>query len=112
MDNCQVLVTTHYVDRVYDWPVTSRVYLPESWASDGERRTDAGVPPEVRFGTKGEIALELIDAGVDAGVQTRAVVADAGYGDQPTLLDGLEERGLPYVVGVSSICQVPNRGRS
>ncbi len=103
VDNCQVLVTTHYVDRVYDWPITSRVYLPESWVSDGERRTDAGVPTEVRFETKGEIALELIDAGVDAGVRTRAVVADAGYGDQPTLLDGLEERELPYVVGVSSI---------
>ena len=38
MDNCQVLVTTHYVDRVFDWPITSRVYLPQSWAKDGERR--------------------------------------------------------------------------
>ena len=103
VDNCQVLVTTHYVDRVYDWPITSRVYLPKSWASDGVRRSGAGVPPEVGFETKGEIALGLIDAGMDAGVRTRAVVADAGYGDQPPLLDGLEDRGLPYVVGVPSI---------
>ena len=105
VDNCQVLVTTHYVDRVYDWPITSRVYLPKSWADDGERRSAAGVPTEVGFETKGEIALGLIDAGMDAGVRTRAVVADAGYGDQPPLLDGLEARGLPYVVGVPSIAR-------
>jgi len=101
VDNCQVLVTSHYVDRVFDWPITSRVYLPESWAEDRERRRRAHVPKEVPFRTKGEIALELIDAGLDAGVPTRAVVADAGYGDQPPFLDGLESRELPYLVGVA-----------
>ena len=104
-DNCQVLVTTHYVDRVYDWPITSRVYLPQSWVTDIERMATAGVPAEVRFETKGEIALRLIDAGMDGGVRARAVVADAGYGDQPPFLDGLEDRALPYVVGVPSIAR-------
>ena len=105
VDNCQVLVSTHYVDRVYDWPLTSRVYLPQSWVEDGERRSVAGVPAGLAFETKGEIALGLIDAGMDAGVRTRAVVADAGYGDQPPFLDGLEDRRLPYVVGVPSIAR-------
>lgn len=105
VDNCQVLVTTHYVDRVFDWPITSRVYLPQSWVKDRARRAAARVPADVRFRTKGEIALRLIDAGMDAGVRTRAVVADAGYGDQPPFLDGLEDRRLPYVVGVPSIAR-------
>jgi len=102
VDNCQVLVTTHYVDRAFDWPITSRLYLPQAWTEDRERCAAARVPEEVGFQTKGEIALELIDRGIEAGVLTRAVVADAGYGDQPTFLDGLENRCLPYVVGISS----------
>lgn len=102
VDNCQVLVTTHYVDRVFDWPITARLYLPERWALDPERRARAQVPQDISFRTKGQIALELVDRGLDAGVSTRAVVADAGYGDQPPLLDGLEARSLPYLVGVAS----------
>jgi len=102
VDNCQVLVTTHYVDRGFDWPITSRLYLPQTWATDRTRGAAAKVPTEVGFQTKGEIALQLIDRGIDAGVPTRAVVTDAGYGDQPTFLDGLEERRLPYVVAVPS----------
>ena len=54
------------------------------------------------FKTKGEIALDLIDSGIATGVPTWAVVADAGYGDQPVLLNGMEARGLPYPVGVAS----------
>ena len=65
VDNSQVLVTTHYVD------------LPQAWTKDRARRVSAKVPAEVGFQTKGEIALQLIDAGVDAGVPTQAVVADA-----------------------------------
>jgi len=101
VDNCQVLVTAHYVDRVFDWPVTGRLYLPQSWATDSERRGKARVPDEVGFHTKGRIGLRLLDQGRGAGLEPRAVVADAGYGDQPSFLDGLEERGIPYVVGVS-----------
>ena len=102
VDNCQVVVTTHYVDKVFDWPITGRLYLPEEWASDAARREKAKVSEAVSFQTKGEIALDLIDQGRRAGISTRAVVADAGYGDQPVLLDGLEKRGLSYVVGVIS----------
>ena len=52
--------------------------------------------------TKGESALEIIDAGIAAGLLTWAVLADAGYGDQPSFLEGLETRALPQVVGVAS----------
>ncbi len=81
----------------------SRVYLPKSWANDDECSAAAGVSEDVGFETKGEIAPGLINAGIEAGARTRAVVADAGYGDQPPLLDGLEDRRLPYVVRVPLI---------
>ena len=102
VDNCQVLVTSHYVDPVFEWPITARLYLPERWVHDAARRRRAQVPPNLPFRTKGEIALELVDQGREAGVPTRAIVADAGYGDQPAFLDGLERRRLPYLVGVAS----------
>ena len=101
VDNCQVLVTAHYVDRVFDWPITSRLYVPEGWAKDRERRAKAQVPESVRFQTKGEIGLELIDQAREAQVPFRWVVIDAGYGDQPPLLNGLVERQIPHLVAVS-----------
>jgi len=101
VDNCQVVVTAHYVDRVFDWPLTARLYLPKAWANDAERREKAHVPEAVSFQTKGVIGLDLLDRGREAGVEPEAVTADAAYGDQASFVDGLEERGLPYVVGVS-----------
>lgn len=99
--NCQVLVTAHYVDRVFDWPVTAQLYLPRGWAEDPKRRQGAQVPQEIDFRTKGEIAIELIDRAAADHVPFTRVIADAGYGDQPAFLNGLESRSLPYVVGVS-----------
>jgi SRSO17 transposase len=101
VDNCQVLVTTHYVDRVFDWPVAARLYVPKSWSEDQERCRKARVPESIAFATKGEIALDLIDHAMQAGVPFRAVVVDAGYGDQPVLLDGLVRRTMAHVAGVS-----------
>jgi SRSO17 transposase len=101
VENCQVLVTAHYVDRVFDWPVTGELYLPKSWAEDPERRRTAQVPEEIGFRTKGEIALSLIDEARAQKVPFEVVVADAGYGDQPAFLNGLEARSIPYVVAVA-----------
>lgn len=102
VDNCQVLVTAHYVDRVFDWPITARLYLPEEWSTDAARCAVAQVPPKVRFQTKGAMALELLDLARTAGVPATTVVSDTGYGEQPTFLDGLEARDLAYVVAVPS----------
>lgn len=103
VDNCQVVVTAHYVDRVFDWPITARLYLPASWTTDRRRRRQAQVPRTVRFQTKGEIALDLLDFARATGIAPRAAVLDPGYGDQPTVLHGLEARQLPYVVGVGVV---------
>lgn len=100
--NCQVVVTAEYVDPYYAWPVTGRLYLPQSWAEDEQRRQRAAIPAEVRFQTKPQIALTLIDEAQAAGVPFKVVGGDSGYGDNPTFLDGLEERQVACVVGVSS----------
>jgi SRSO17 transposase len=99
-----VLVTVHYVDRVFDWPVNARVYLPESWTEHPARCRKAKVPEEIAFATKGETALALIDQARAAGIAPRAAVSDAGYGDQPPFLDGLEARELAYAAAVG--CEI------
>jgi SRSO17 transposase len=101
VDNSQVVVTAHYVDRVFDWPVTARLYLPQRWAEDPKRRRRAQVPESVSFKTKGELALELIERARASQVPFRVVVVDAGYGDQPALLDGMVAREIPHVAAVS-----------
>lgn len=98
--NCQVTVNCHYAERTIAWPVATRLYLPQEWADDAERRTAAHVPDEVTFQTKAEIALDLLDEAKACGVPHSAVVVDADYGDNPHFLNGLEQRGERYGVAV------------
>ena len=49
VDNCQVLVTSHYVDGSFDWPITARLYLPEGWTQDQVRLSAAKVPAGTSF---------------------------------------------------------------
>ena len=88
--NCQVTVNCHYAERTIAWPVNTRLYLPESWANNPTRRIKAQVPTTVRFQTKAEIALDLLDQARGWGVKHACVVADADYGDNPAFLNGLE----------------------
>src|SRR5438309_2571977 len=50
--NCQVAVNCHYAERTVAWPVATRLYLPEPWAADPQRRQKAQVPANVLFRTK------------------------------------------------------------
>jgi SRSO17 transposase len=80
--------------------VATRLYLPQDWADDTDRRKKAKVPEKLRFQTKPQIALELLDQAKTRGVRWACVVADADYGDNPNFLDGLEKRRQRYVVAV------------
>src|SRR2546428_11686259 len=100
LTNCQVTVNCHYAERTRAWPVATRLYLPQAWAEDAERRKQAHVPDAVGFQTKAEIALALRDEANACGVQHRCVTCDADYGDNPNFLNGLEERRERHVVAV------------
>jgi SRSO17 transposase len=102
VDNCQVAVSLSLVNETASIPVGYRLYLPKAWADDLERRRKVGVPDEVEFQTKPEIALDLLDAALAAGKPKAPVLADAGYGDGTPFRDALSTRGLPYLVGVKA----------
>jgi SRSO17 transposase len=77
--NCQVAVSLHRADRSGSSPLGFRLYLPESWTADRDRCRPAGVPDEVGFQKKWELALELIDQAFAWSVAKPPVVlADSG----------------------------------
>jgi SRSO17 transposase len=90
--NCQVVVSAQYVayepqsSRPLHWPVSGRLYLPEGWANDPERRERSHVPCEVVFRSKPHIALSLVDLSGEWEVPFEVVVADSGYGKYPSFL--------------------------
>jgi SRSO17 transposase len=99
-DNCQVAVSLSLANHHASLPVAYRLYLPEVWAQDGARRRKTGVPEDVVFKTKPEIALEQIDAACKAGLPRGVVLMDAGYGCNTDLRTGVSALGLSYVAGI------------
>ncbi|MFI4972532.1 MAG: IS701 family transposase [Hyphomicrobiales bacterium] len=101
-DNCQAAVSLSLANRHASLPVSYRLYLPEEWAGDAARRRKAGVPKEVGFRTKPEIALEQIRAACAAGIARGVVLLDAGYGNHTRLRAEIGALGLTYVAGILS----------
>jgi SRSO17 transposase len=98
--NCQVMVSLTLARREVPVPIALRLYLPEDWAQDEERRAQAKVPESIVFEPKGNIALALIDAAIADGVRFGIVLADAGFGSSAAFRAALTERGLLWAVGV------------
>lgn len=94
--NCQVSVEVVASDGEIAAPMAGRLYLPESWANDRERRREAGVPATVEFQTKPAIALDLIREIVADGVSAAPVLGDEVYGAASELRRGLRALGLEY----------------
>jgi SRSO17 transposase len=98
--NCQVAVSLSLATERGSVPLDYRLYLPKEWAADTVRRNKLGVPAEVSFATKPEIAVAQMQDAKDAGVPPGVVLADAAYGDETAFRDGITALGLPYVVGI------------
>jgi SRSO17 transposase len=94
-DNCQVAVSLSLANRHASLPVAYQLYLPEEWSNDRKRLRKAGVPEDVGFKTKPEIALEQIAAACAAGLPRGAVLTDAAYGNNSDVPPG-RSRHLPF----------------
>src|SRR6266487_3566033 len=96
IDNCQMGVFLTYASTAGHTLLDERLYLTEEWATDWERRKEAGVPESVVFRTKPELALELIRT-VGPKVRHGWVTFDEGFGKDPGFLSGLEELDERYI---------------
>lgn len=101
-DNCQVAVSVSLACDQGSVPVAWQLYLPEDWAADSVRRAQTGVPEELRFATKTQIALAQLRALLAEGAPRHCVLADAGYGVDTAFRQALSDMGLQYAVGVTS----------
>jgi SRSO17 transposase len=114
--NCQVAVSLSLANHAASLPVAYRLYLPKDWAEDESRRRKAGVPEEIGFKTKPEIALEQIRWACEIGLPGELVLVDAAYGHDSKLRTGITELEKVYVAGIQpqSLVWAPGtrRGRT
>jgi SRSO17 transposase len=101
-DNCQVAVSLSIANHHASLPVACRLYLPQDWAQDGERRGKAGVPEDICFMTKQEIALEQRRRACEAGLPRGVALMDSAYGNDGKLRNGITALELTYVAAIQS----------
>src|SRR5882724_2877419 len=101
-DNCQVAVSLSLANHHASLPVAYRLYLPKDWAEDEARRGKAGVPADVGFETKQEIALKQLGWACEQGLARGVAVMDPGYGHSAQMRAGVTALGLTYVAGIQS----------
>lgn len=100
-DNCQVATSLHVATDDASACIGMQLYLPEEWASDIRRRRAVGVPEEIVFQKKWQIAISLLDEALSWEIEPRLSLADAAFGDSTEFRDALIERNCPYLVGIS-----------
>jgi SRSO17 transposase len=100
VENSQVGVFLAYASRQGHALIDRRLYLPQAWADDAERRRAAKIPEDVPFLTKPEIARAMVARALDAGVPCEWVLGDEVYGADRRLRMMLEARGRPYLLAI------------
>lgn len=109
--NCQVGVSLTLATPSNHVVADFKLYLPETWANNKERRIEARIPPEVTFKTKPALALDMIERAIEAKLPRGLVLADAAYGDCSDFRATLRAWELDYAVGVSKAMHVLPVGR-
>lgn len=102
VENCQIGVFLTYCSRRGYTFLDRRLYLPEEWCQDWERRRKARVPDEVPFRTKSQLAVEMLEHAWAQGVPMKWVTGDTIYGDDSRLRDAVAGAGKKYVLAVSA----------
>ena len=105
-DNCRVAVSLSVTTEKASMPVAYRLYLPQSWIEDRQRRKKTGVPDSTQFQTKPEISLDQIRRARERGIPPGVVLADAGYGTDSDYRAVLTKLEMTYVVGIQSTTTV------
>jgi len=98
--NCQVAVSLSIANHAASLPVAYRLYLPDGWSKDRARRNKAGVPKEIKFKTKPQIALDQIKWACEAGLPRGVGLMDTAYGNDSRLRAGMTALGVLYVAGI------------
>ena len=96
-ENCIVTVHLGYACGDLHCLVHGELYLPESWARDRDRCREAGIPEDMIYRSKWEIALELYDHALGNGLHFDWLTFDEWYGSKPGFLRGLSARGQLFV---------------
>jgi SRSO17 transposase len=102
VENCQLGVFLAYAGPKGRALVDRELYLPKSWTEDRDRCREAGVPDDVQFAAKPELARLMLGRALDAGLPGAWVTADEAYGRDGKFRDWLEQRRIGYVVAVAS----------
>lgn len=110
-ENCQIGVFAAYSSVRGRALVDRELYLPKSWTSDPGRCTQAKIPDERAFATKGDLAKAIITRALASPLPIAWVTADSAYGQEWRLRRMLEETGVGYVVAVPKSQHVPAVGR-
>src|ERR671919_522316 len=100
--NCQIGVFLGYATRQGYAGIDGCLFVPQGWFQNPERCQRAGLPSGTVHRTKPQLALEMVESALDAGVPARWVVADEIYGSDGKLRRALEGRGQAYVLAVRS----------
>jgi SRSO17 transposase len=109
---CQVAVTLTYATGRGHALIGRALYLPGACAADEEHRELAGVPEEVMFATKPQLAGALLDRAQFLGAHAAFVAGDEVYGGRP-LRRGIRQRGMGYVMAVrANHCVTVGSGRT
>ena len=101
VENCQVGVFLAYAAPEEHALVDLRLYLPKSWARSKKRRAKVGVPPEVKFQTRHQLALQMLDE-QSAKLPHGWVAGDDEMGKIPEFRGELQARGERYLLAVPS----------
>jgi SRSO17 transposase len=98
--NCQITVSVHAAGAQGTLPLGWRLYLPEAWCEDRERRRKAKIPDAVGFCTKPQLAADLCEQAAGWELPAAPILADSAYGDDTAFRTRLTELELEYVVAV------------
>lgn len=102
VDNCQVGVYVVYATPTGTAFVDRRLYLPKGWCEDGERRQQVGIPDDITFQTKPQLAQQMLQVAWDEGIDVRYVTGDTLYGNSPDLRTFIDNSDHFYVLGIGS----------